>query len=203
MYTLPLIAVGLVVLEPAAPVDASPRGTWKKYIIALGKGDKLDLLACYALDLRKKVSSSGLRLQRHDEAAFALVQRDQGVKVVDSGRSEGVTTLTVEFQEKKDRSNTFRLQVLVVKEDGRGRITDPPQLPGKESCWKRRIEALGTPGRHRDRGRLAGRSRCAEKTSETLTVPVLPVELEAQSAALTLTSNTRSLHVCTLPMTSP
>lgn len=148
MRTTPFLITLLAALGATAAAGASPRSTWRKYITAVGRGDRPDILACYTPELRRKISSNQLRLERHAEEMYGILCRDYRVRAAGTRRAGDAIIMTVRFRGKKDRGVEFGREVLFERDDGEGRwlISKYPAPPAPEkSYWRRRIESFG-PG---------------------------------------------------------
>ncbi len=131
VLSLAILAAGLVTAARLpAEENEEVSALWDKYLDGIGSRDDMAVLGCYGKELYKQLSGDNTaagraRIDVHMGDLFDLLCRSFEYKISEEDRP-GQVIYTIQFKHKqKHAEHTSR--VLFEEEDGRWRITHPPE----------------------------------------------------------------------------
>lgn len=126
------------VVSPGGPARAqemysSPEALWDRYCKSVGSRDDVEVLSCYAEDLRRQLAGDGTaagraRLDVHMSELFELLAKDYDYTTTGEKKHGNKVTHSLKFKHrKKDLEHNTTVEFL--EGDERWFVNRPPQMP--------------------------------------------------------------------------
>ncbi len=117
----------------AQEMYSSPENLWERYCKVVGTRDDVEVLACYAEDLRRQLAGDGTaagraRLDVHMSELFELLAKDYDYTITGEKKHGNKVTYSVKFKHrKKDLEHNTTVEFLEGEE--RWFVNRPPEMP--------------------------------------------------------------------------
>ncbi len=117
----------------AQEMYSSPEALWERYCKSVGSRDDVEVLACYAEDLRRQLAGDGTaagraRLDVHMSELFELLAKDYDYTNTGEQKHGNKVTYSLKFKHRK-KDIEHNATVEFVEGEDRWFVNRPPQMP--------------------------------------------------------------------------
>ena len=148
MRTAVLSVMAVCCFSTLAPAQGSPHDAWQEFLLTIQRIDLHEVRQSYSEKMKKwigddRTNAGRATLSNHKNKMYALLVRDYAHAIIDEEVTSDRAVFTMQFTNRKDTEEKFTQEVILVVEDGEGKVEQTPTGPPMFALGKSTIQLAG------------------------------------------------------------